>query len=126
MNPHPHTSLATFVVYILVAIIFAVGGYFIGKGNTTDQAASIYNNRLTSVELLNKPWTGPGEPPTIFQLGKNGLCWEWGWYQTGETADTGWWQRTSAPMSFCLAIKASPDGTVPVSKTGTYVPTKTR
>lgn len=49
MNPHPHVSLVKFFVYVLVALVFFVGGYFIGKGFIMeDQSASV----LTGVKKI--------------------------------------------------------------------------
>ena len=43
MDPHPHSSLAKFFVYILVALVFFVGGYFVGKGFVMEnQGAALY------------------------------------------------------------------------------------
>ena len=48
--------------YILIAIVFAVGGYFVGKGVADNQAASFYNSlqpQMASWNCIRNP-QGPG------------------------------------------------------------------
>jgi hypothetical protein len=64
MNPTPkaHSSLATFILYILIAIIFFVGGYFLGTGRSPmNQGASFYAG-VQSAALKTGTITGTTGP----------------------------------------------------------------
>lgn len=57
----------TIIVAIIVAIIFGVGGYFIGKGAGVNQGASLYNAMATKAPAMASPSigsTGPTNPNT--------------------------------------------------------------
>ncbi len=53
-------SLKKILPYILIAIIFAIGGYFIGKGSLNNQCAALYNAvdgrvYLPKIKTLDNP-----------------------------------------------------------------------
>lgn len=52
--------------YILIAIVFAVGGYLIGFGNFLNQSAAVFKGM-------------PKNPPSVVHYADDGTCWiNWG------------------------------------------------
>ncbi len=113
--------------YILIAIVFAVGGYFIGKGSMSNQQAALYKSATVAQNLANvtrdpiggciggKGVTGDpcnmvktatGTPmPSGFRawLGANG-CWE----VSGSTWSPVGGEVANGSAEGCLAIKMAP------------------
>lgn len=107
--------------YILIAIVFAVGGYFIGKGSMSNQQAALYQAAMTRTQIggvqdlstseptggvgpLFKTATGTSRPASFRAwLGANG-CWEVSgskWTPVGG-------EEANASAEGCLAIKMAP------------------
>jgi hypothetical protein len=57
-------SLKKILPLVLVAVIFAVGGYFIGRGNLSDQGAALYKGTSTLNPCDNSP-VNPCPPETV-------------------------------------------------------------
>jgi hypothetical protein len=106
-----------FLPLLIVAIVFAVGGYFIGKGNINDQGASIYK--------------GVGSKPPVNAtqyFNDDGTCW---WHFDNGKPDVEGHTELMGTSGFCM-----PDIKAPVtnSNTGSFkantplqaVPTKIR
>lgn len=75
----------TIIVVVVVAIVFGVGGYFIGKGGGSSQGASIYNVN-TIPKNTEVGWSGGGTRGGC-------ICWE-----RGADGD-----RYEVPGSLCTA-----------------------
>ena len=60
--------------YLLIAIVFAVGGYFIGKGAMSNQQAALYNAAMTRAQVggVKTESTGPTNPdPQVVRSANN-------------------------------------------------------
>lgn len=74
-------SLKKILPILLVAIIFAVGGYFIGFGNFLNQSAMVFKGI-------------PKNPPSLVNYADDGTCWiNWG-------ADEVDWEGTTSYDSY--------------------------
>ena len=59
-------SVKKILPYILIAIVFAIGGYVIGLGNFFDQSAAVFKGV-------------PKNQPSFIYYGSDGTCWiNWG------------------------------------------------
>ncbi len=78
-------SIKKILPYLLIAIIFAVGGYFIGKGSANNQGASFYTATTTTSSSIAKPkdlgTTGPtggdSGPADLVAFGGSGTAPAW-------------------------------------------------
>ncbi len=63
-------SVKKIIPFILIAVVFAVGGYFIGKGSLSNQSASLY--RTTFQQRAGNPTKDPSGEPCIGGKGVTG------------------------------------------------------